>query len=875
MARKVALVPHTHWDREWYEPYQQLRHRLVAMLDELIDDLEVNAGFTRFLLDGQMAVVDDYLEMRPHAEPRLRSLAISGRISVGPWYILMDEFCVSAETIVRNLQLGQQRAEAFGGAMPVGYLPDMFGHVAQMPQILRQAGLDHAVVWRGVPRAVNRSAFWWRAPDGSTVRAEYLPVGYGIGAHLPTDVDAFLRRLRAEERELAPFLRAPDDAVLLMNGSDHLLPQAHVPALVRAVDAATEDFDVAVASLAEYLADAPTRALPEWSGELRSGARANLLAGVLSNRTDIKVAAAVAERALERMAEPLAALWMSPEAWPSGALEAAWLHMIHNSAHDSICACSSDEVGRAVQFRFSEATTLAASVTADALRQAAGTMSATGPVVINPSPRTRSGLIEVVHGGADPVPGAQVVDAVAGAVEERTGTGADLERMFGSLRHDGWLGDGWGSSIDVTVDDRAVEVRIVDDPSVPADEALTSAVAEAFVSAGAHRSLPLRLVVERRASQRLVAAVDDVAGFGWKAWRPAALTTAPVQVDASGMDNGLIQVVVDPDDGTFSLNGVAGLGLLADGGDDGDTYTYSPPADDRIIDRPHAVTVDVVESGPVRGRLRVGRRFSWPAALEDGRRIGARDVTVISDLEVRVGERLVRVETRFDNPARDHRLRAVFPLPHRAERSRAECAFATVERGLEAEGGPNERGLATYPSRRFVCAGGLTVTHEGLLEYEVVDDGQALALTLLRATGMLSKPAPAYRPNPAGPSHPLQAPQMIGPVSCRYAVALGEEDPYDLTDQAWTDLAVVQATGEGWRPGAGSDLVVRGAQVSSLRRVVDALELRVFNPTPGGTVVEVAGRSGRLVDLTGASLEAWDGSFVLGPWALATARLDT
>ena len=116
---------------------------------------------------------------------------------MGPWYVLMDEFCVSAETMVRNLQLGLRRAAELGGAMPVGYLPDMFGHVAQMPQVLRLAGLEHAVVWRrGARRDVDRTGFWWQAPDGSTVRAEYLPVGYANGAFLPDDPAALVRRLR-------------------------------------------------------------------------------------------------------------------------------------------------------------------------------------------------------------------------------------------------------------------------------------------------------------------------------------------------------------------------------------------------------------------------------------------------------------------------------------------------------------------------------------------------------------------------------------------------------------------------------------------------------------------------------------------------------
>ncbi|MGA2521624.1 MAG: hypothetical protein ABSG81_12510, partial [Acidimicrobiales bacterium] len=135
---QVAIVPHTHWDREWYEPFQTFRLKLVKMLDGLLSLLESDPSYARVLLDGQMAVVDDYLAIRPENEGRIRALAAAGRLSMGPWYILMDEFLVSGETIVRDLQMGMLRGSAFGTTMEVGYLPDMFGHVTQMPQILRQ-----------------------------------------------------------------------------------------------------------------------------------------------------------------------------------------------------------------------------------------------------------------------------------------------------------------------------------------------------------------------------------------------------------------------------------------------------------------------------------------------------------------------------------------------------------------------------------------------------------------------------------------------------------------------------------------------------------------------------------------------------------------
>ena len=120
MARHVAVVPHTHWDREWYSPFQTFRVKLVELLDTLLPSLESDPEYTHFMLDGQMAVVDDYLAVRPEAEPRLRRLATAGRLGMGPWYVLMDEFLVSGETIVRNLQLGIARAAEFGGAMEVG-----------------------------------------------------------------------------------------------------------------------------------------------------------------------------------------------------------------------------------------------------------------------------------------------------------------------------------------------------------------------------------------------------------------------------------------------------------------------------------------------------------------------------------------------------------------------------------------------------------------------------------------------------------------------------------------------------------------------------------------------------------------------------------
>jgi alpha-mannosidase len=311
-----------------------------------------------------------------------------------------------------------------------------------------------------------------------------------------------------------------------------------------------------------------------------------------------------------------------------------------------------------------------------------------------------------------------------------------------------------------------------------------------------------------------------------------------------------------------------------DDGDDGDTYNYSPPATDIVVERPLSVKVDVVESGPVRGRLRVVRRYAWPERVIDGARVGECAIDVVTTLELHTGEQLVRVETSFDNTCRDHRLRSWFPLPSPADVSRAECAFAVVERGLTAEGGPHEYGLPTFPSRRFVSAGGLTVLHEGLLEYELVDSGRALALTLLRCTGKLSGTDMAYRPWPAGPPVRVEGAQMRGRQVLRYAVHVGDADPYALADDAFLPLEVVVAAGSGERPSAGTALQVHGAEVSAVVRRGGALEVRVFNASGKDTTVVTDGRRGWLVDLRGRPVEPFDGSFPLRAWGIATIRLD-
>jgi len=186
--------------------------------------LDSDPTYHSFLLDGQTLLLDDYLAIRPEREPDLRRHIAHGRLMIGPWYILPDEFLVSPEATVRNLMLGAKVCARFGARMPVGYTPDPFGHISQLPQILAACGIEAAALQRGL--SDESTELWWEAPDGTRLLTIYFRAGYGNLAWAPTTPDAFTRAVERQINQLAPHAHTPN--VLLMNGTDHMLPSAGI-----------------------------------------------------------------------------------------------------------------------------------------------------------------------------------------------------------------------------------------------------------------------------------------------------------------------------------------------------------------------------------------------------------------------------------------------------------------------------------------------------------------------------------------------------------------------------------------------------------------------------------------------------------------------
>jgi alpha-mannosidase len=439
------------------------------------------------------------------------------------------------------------------------------------------------------------------------------------------------------------------------------------------------------------------------------------------------------------------------------------------------------------------------------------------------------------------------------------------------------------------------------------------------------------LVIVDEPRRRLVAAVE-CDGLGWSAWTPtraeghpdrgrtdpassaaAAVGIGPgvgvgvgVGVEGTSLTSPLLRVDV-LDSGSLRLASadgtvLDGVGTLVDGGDCGDSYNYGPPAEDRVVDTPDRVEVQVLERGPLRAALEVRRDYRLPTRLEaDGSRSTTTEaVTVTTRVELRRGEPFARLALAWENRSSDHRLRLLVPLARPTSTVDAEGQLAVVRRPLTAEGGMGgEFPLPTYPAERFVDAGGAGVLLGRTMEHEVVDTagGQALALTLLRSIGYLSRNVHPHRAEPAGPQLPTPQAQCLGPATAELAVlphAGGWEDAALVAAAEGYLHPVVAVRGTAADPlppaavsAAGRPTALRldgpGVVLTSLRRREGWLELRVVAESTGPTraVVGLAGsditqaRRCDLLGRPGEPLEVADGQvrLPLGPWEIATVQL--
>ncbi|MEW6579303.1 MAG: glycoside hydrolase family 38 C-terminal domain-containing protein [Chloroflexota bacterium] len=754
-AFRATLVSHTHWDRAWYCTFQEYRVRLVRLVDRLLDILERDPEFPVFMLDGQMSVLEDYLEARPERAGRLQRLCRSGRIQVGPWYVLADEFLVSPEALIRNLMVGRRMGEPYGGVMQIGYVPDGFGHIAQLPQILRGFGIDNAFFWRGMGADGDRlgTEFEWCAPDGSCVTTILMPWGYhnvtslGYAIHwgdvsqMQFDWTLAHKKIAGALEKLKPM--ANTDALLLMNGIDHAEAEPRIPEVIRQANERLSGVVIHHGTLRDHLerVRASGVALPTFAGEFRWGRYSEILQGVYSTRIHLKQRNHAGETQLERYMEPLAALaWLSgadvPEGTPALA-DLAWHWLLLNHPHDDIYGSGIDEVHHEMDFRFSQSRQIADALIRDHFRLLArqvdmSDQGGTPVLAYNPLGWARDEIIEALIEFDYDDPKAEAFQLVNAAGQVIPHQVIEDEERF-------WM--------EVLKPNRKRCVRVLFPAQVPALGWTTFYAQPATGAApAANREL---MVADRGAENRFL-----------------AFTIA---------DDGGLTVIDKITGHTYS-----GLHHFYDVEDAGDEYTYCPlPAHSQTISTEGCEAVITrEESGPCRAAFRVERTLTIPQSLTADRQRRSRATValpIVSHVYLYAEQPGLYITTEIENRAYDHKLSARFPTGLSVAQAHVDESFMVAERDLHL---PDSTGWVEDPTplmhqRAFTDlsdgARGLAIVNKGLPSVEVTEDG-TIALTLLRAVGWLSRDDLWVRRIAAGPLVPTPGAQCLGPYRYDYAI---------------------------------------------------------------------------------------------------------
>ncbi len=878
---KVFVIPHTHWDREWYATFQQFRIRLVHVMDALLELMERDPSYTHFNLDAQTVVLQDYLEIRPESREILQKFVRERRLGVGPWYVLPDEFLVSGEALVRNLMVGHRLAGEFGHVQKVGYIPDTFGHISQLPQILQGFDIPFAMHFRGLDEGELKSELWWQSPDGSRVLLRHLPTDMGytnasaLADEVPEAASDLLILARYEIR------RDASSVLLALNGVDHLPARQDLPAILAAANLASDgQFVFRQASLEDYFAALSaaleSQELQTVTGELRDANRTpgqdnRLLPHILSSHIYNKQQNERTQNLLERWAEPWSALaWLEGEDYPAAFLWKAWEWLLQNHPHDSIGGCSIDAVHAQMETRFAWASEIAEEITHERFELF------TRRIDLSNLKQDEAALI-VFNNLPWPLEGGISVDI-------------DLWDFFlGRVAIQRWTPPGRESEAKSETDAPALLRRRVlqqwygDPPILPnpgfrglrirpleGGEPLSVQI-EAIGRSHQLRPLVSGPAAERRGAHVRASFVAKLPACGYQVYAvaPTDNPNKPVIVSHphNTVENEFLLVRI-ASNGSFSVEDkISGqfyrdLGYFEDGGDCGDGYNYSYPLQDRVENTLGcAVQISHLTAGPAVERYRIDYEWFLPEGL-DGLRRKRTETRIHCPLSVTLslaqGTPRLDLEVTFENRARDHRLRIVFPSDVQTDVSHASAQYDVVDHPVHVPPVPEaawvEDAPTTFPQQDWVDLSdgerGLCIISRGLPEYEVLETGRReVAVTLLRAVGFLGA-GTEMQTTTVGAGPNIASPEAQIQRKLTYALSVlphhGSWDHAEVWRQAQifnnpprsyttgmvkNQPALAGATG----PSSRSLLSVEGRNVilSTLKKAEsgEALILRLYNPS--------------------------------------------
>ncbi|NUU59040.1 alpha-mannosidase [Paenibacillus agri] len=760
MAKKrtAHIVSHTHWDREWYLPYEKHHVRLIQLVDALLEKLDEGSAFKSFYLDGQTIILEDYLQVRPENKEKLEHYIREGRILIGPWYILQDAFLTSSEANVRNMQIGHQDAEKFGTPSKIGYFPDTFGLTGQIPQLMLQSGISNAFFGRGVkPTGFNNtvsdgdyessySELIWEGPDGSKILGILFANWYSNGNEVPVEEGAakeFWDRKLADAEKYAS-----TSELLYMNGCDHQPLQTDLPEAIETAKALYPDTEFVHSNFPDYLdalKDSLKDELSSVKGELRSQRTDGwgTLVNTASARVYLKQMNQKGQTILEKVAEPLASIaQLAGQSYPHHLFTYAWKTLMQNHPHDSICGCSVDEVHREMVTRFDKSRHVAESIVEDSGRFIAEAVDTSGYSKF----------------GNDAVP--FVVTNTTGW--NRTGTVSvelDAARLY--LREGFSLEETARRMQEVSLDGH----QLVNENGI----AVSYTIEDLGLSFG--YDLPDNQFRQPYSCRKikLTFEASDVPALGLRtyAWVKSA-EPAPAVVSllkgARVLENDGIKVEI-ADDGSFTLHdknnntSYNDLGVYENTGDIGNEYMYrQPDGETPLTTKGLQAGIRVLEDTSFRAAIEIVHDWEIPASADElldaeqralvyyperkaqrSRETVTLKLRTVLSLE-RKGKGL-SIESTINNNAKDHRVRMLFPTDLVTDVHHADSMFEIATRdNVPASEWLNPSN--TQHQQNFVDVSGdqagLTVANLGLNEYEILRDGRnTVAVTLLRSVGEL------------------------------------------------------------------------------------------------------------------------------------------
>lgn len=740
MASQIHVVPHFHWDREWYFTTEESKILLINDMEEVLQRLEQDPDYPCFVLDGQTAVLEDYLSVCPGNRARLEALVKAGKLIIGPWYTQTDEMVVGGESILRNLLYGKLDCEPFGDRMMIGYLPDSFGQTARLPQILNGFGITRCMFWRGTSERMgsDKTEFLWEGDDNARVTVQLLPLGYAIGKYLPTDPDALRDRL---DKYLPVLDRgATTDHILLPNGHDQMPLQKNITDVMQQIEACYPGRTTRLGRYEEVFEEVEKNTnLDTLRGEFLDGRYMRVHRSIYSTRADLKAANTRIENKITNLLEPLASIAYSLGfAYHHGYIESIWKEILKNHAHDSMGCCCSDKVHRAIADRFflaeertDDLITFYKRKIVDAMDMAHGLDKFTA---FNTLPYARRGVVT----------GSVITRMKQFALRDENGREYPYEILHSEV-------------VDAGLIDRQIVHYGNYDPFVRYDIALDA----------------------------------ELPAMGYRTWfvqpcEAPALLAAPPAADCLENEyyhiaiapNGTL-TVIDKADGTVYDNVL----LVEDGSDDGDEYDYSPLAEDWVITSADAAATHTVTRHALLDEAEIKLHLPVPANL-DSRRAKVCDSAV--DLTFRVvlqaHSPLIELRVTADNHADDHRVRLMIPNRLAARCSVSDNQFGAITRAARDDAMDvwesehwSERPDAIYPFLSYVAQdteAGLCVLSNSVREFELVGEGyRTIAVTLFRCVGLLGKEELLRRPGrPSGIRMETPDSQMHGVQS--YDLAL-------------------------------------------------------------------------------------------------------